>query len=295
MSTQITTAFAKQYDSNCQLIVQQMESRVREKAMVKDITNAKERFMDYVGKVNVSERTTRHGDTTYSDTPHTRRMITAKTYHVADLIDRPDQVRTLIDPQNPYLQAMRAGMNRKIDNVFYSQLLGTAYAGEAGGTSRTMATLGTQQIATGSVGMSTNKLIEAMEILNLADVPDESEGGSNFTKWCAIGPHQVSDLLKELEVGSSDYNIVRPLVEGKITRFMGFNFILSNQLPLSSTTRSCVAWVKAGAGFGLSYDITATVDRMPNKMNSTQVYLEMMFGVTRLEEELVVQIDCTES
>ena len=56
-----------------------------------------------------------------------------------------------------------------------------------------------------------------------------------------------------------------------------------------------MAWVKAGAGFGLSYDITATVDRMPNKMNSTQVYLEMMFGATRLEEELVVQIDCIEA
>ena len=232
MSNQITTAFAKQYEANAQLIVQQMESRVRDKAMVKDITNAKERFMDYVGKATVTERTTRHGDTTYSDTPHTRRMITAKTYHVADLIDRPDAVRTLIDPQNAYLSTMRAAMNRKIDNVFFSQLLGTAYTGESGTTSRTMATLGTQQIATGSVGMSTAKLIEAMEILNLADVPDESEGGTNFTRWCAIGPHQVSDLLKEVEVGINDYNLIRPLVEGKITKWMGFNFVVSNQLPL---------------------------------------------------------------
>ena len=102
-------------------------------------------------------------------------------------------------------------------------------------------------------------------------------------------------MLKEVEVGSNDYNLIRPLVEGKIAKWMGFNFVVTNQLPLVTTTRSCVAWVKAGAGFGLSYDITATVDRMPNKMNSTQVYLEMMFGATRLEEELVVQIDCTES
>ena len=295
MSVQITTAFAKQYEANAQLVVQQMESRVREKFMVKDITNAKERFMDYVGKATVTERTTRHGDTTYSDTPHTRRMITARTYHVADLIDRPDMVRTLIDPQNAYLATMRAAMNRKIDSICFTQLVGTAYCGEDGTSTRTMSTLGTNEIATGSVGMSTAKLIEATEILALADVPDESEGGTNFTRWCAIGPHQVSDLLKEVEYGSNDYNLVRPLVEGKIVKWMGFNFVVSNQLPLSSTTRTCIAWVKAGAGFGLSYDITATVDRMPNKMNSTQVYLEMMFGATRLEEELVVSIACTES
>lgn len=295
MSIQITTAFAKQYEANAQLVVQQMESRVREKFMVKDITNAKERFMDYVGKATVTERTTRHGDTTYSDTPHTRRMINSRTYHVADLIDRPDQVRTLIDPQNAYLATMRAAMNRKIDSVCFSQLLGTAYCGESGTDTRTMATLGTNQIAAGGVGMSTLKLMQAMQILQEADVPDESEGGPNFTKWVALAPSQVMDLLKEVEVGSNDYNLIRPLVEGKIAKWMGFNFVVSNQIPITTTTRSCPAWVKAGGGFGLSYDITATVDRLPTKMNSVQVYLEMMFGATRLEEELVVQIDCYEA
>jgi len=45
----------------------------------------------------------------------------------------------------------------------------------------------------------------------------------------------------------------------------------------------------------LSYDITATVDRLPTKQNSVQIYLEMMFGATRLQEECVVEVACLES
>ena len=186
MSTQITTAFAKQYQANANLVAQQIESRARDKVMVENVVGAEKVFIDYVGKTTVTQRTTRHGDTQYSDTPHSRRMVVTAPYDVADLIDRPDQVRTLIDPQSKYLQAMRAGMNRKVDNVLFTAMRGTAYAGVDGATPIVLPA--GQKIAHGSVGMTLPKLIQASEILNLADVPDEQEGGANYQRFVAIGP-----------------------------------------------------------------------------------------------------------
>jgi hypothetical protein len=293
MSIQITTAFTKQYQSNCELLVQQIDTRARDKVMIEDMTGSAEKFVEYVGSVSPVQRTTRHGDTEYTETPHYRRRITTVPYDLADLIDQPDKVRVLIDPQNAYLQAFRAGFNRKIDNIIFTAMRGTAYYG-ADGTS-TIALPTAQKVATGGVGMSVAKLISASEILNLADVPSEEEGGANYTRWLALGPKQISDLLKEVEVGSSDYNLIKPLTEGKISRFMGFNFIPTNQLYATGGTRYCLSWVKAGVALGMNYDISSTVDRMPNKKNSIQIFMSMMLGGARLQEELVVEIACTES
>lgn len=286
MSTQITTAFVNQYKQNVQLVVQQLETQFRDKVTVEPLTGEKG-FFDYVGKATPIQRTTRHGDTVYSDTPHTRRMITAATYDLADLIDKPDQVRTLIDPTNKYLQSFRGGFSRLIDYTLARAMIGTAYTG-ASGTTATALPSG-QKVAVGTTGMTVEKLMSALELFNKNDVPGDWE------KWCAVGSRQISDLLKEVEVGSSDYNILRPLVEGKITRFMGFNFVHSEQLYSASTVRYCPCWVKPGVTLAINYDIQASIDVMPNKNYSTQVFMSMMFGSSRMEEECVVEIACSEA
>lgn len=286
MSTQITTAFINQYKAAAELVVQQIEGRFRDKVLVEPMTGEKA-FFDYVGKADPVERVTRHGDTTYSDTPHSRRMVVARTYDLADLVDKPDEVRTLVNPTNKYMQAFRAGFERKIDKLIIDAAVGTAYTGTSGTTPVTLPSA--QKVAVGTTGMTVEKLTDALTIFLANEVPE------NWEKWCALGNKQIRDLLKETEVGSADYNALRPLVEGKISRFMGFNFVHSEQLPLSSTTRYCPCWVKPGMTLGINYDIMATVDRMPNKNNSVQVFMSMMVGAARMQEECVVEIACSEA
>lgn len=286
MSTQITTAFVNQYKAAAELVVQQIDSQFRDKVTIEPLTGEKG-FFDYVGKATPTQRTTRHGATVYSDTPHTRRMITAATYDLADLIDKPDEVRTLIDPTNKYLQAFRGGFARLIDYTLARAAIGTAYTGATGTTSTVLPS--GQKVAVGTTGMTVEKLTSALGIFLANDVPDDWE------KWCALGYKQIMDLLKETEVGSADYNILRPLVEGKISRFMGFNFIHSEQIYSASSVRYCPCWVKPGLTLAINYDIEATVDRMPTHNNSTQVFMSMMFGAARMQEECVVEIACSEA
>ena len=286
MSTQITTAFVNQYNANCKLILQQLEARFRDKVTIEAL-NGEKGFFDYVGKVTPTQRTSRHGDTVYSDTPHSRRMITAVPYDVADLIDKPDDVRTLIDPTNKYLEAFRAGFARLIDAQIIAAARGTAYTGANGTTAVSLPS--TQKVAAEAKGMTVEKLTSALEIFNRNDVPGDAE------KWCAVGYKQISDLLKETKIGSADYNLVRPLVEGKVTRFMGFNFVHTEQLPVASNVRYCIAWIKPAITLAINYDIMARVTEMPTKNYSVQVFMSMMFGASRMEEEGVVEIACSEA
>ena len=62
----------------------------------------------------------------------------------------------------------------------------------------------------------------------------------------------------------------------------------------ASTVRTCVAWVKFGIVMNSPMDITVKVDQLPTKSYSWQYYAAASFGITRLEEIKVVQIDVQE-
>jgi Phage capsid protein len=54
-------------------------------------------------------------------------------------------------------------------------------------------------------------------------------------------------------------------------------------------------WAKSGVHLGKWRDIQAKIDLRIDKRYATQVYVEGMFGGTRLEEKKVVLIDTTET
>jgi hypothetical protein len=73
-------------------------------------------------------------------------------------------------------------------------------------------------------GLTLAKLIEAKEILDSGNVDP------SIPRYIACSPKQVTDLLNNTTVTSSDYNTVKALAMGEINTFVGFNFIVSNRL-----------------------------------------------------------------
>ena len=55
-------------------------------------------------------------------------------YEYADLIDKQDQVRTLIDPTSSYAQAAAFALGRAMDDEIISAISGNAFSGETGST-----------------------------------------------------------------------------------------------------------------------------------------------------------------
>ncbi len=289
MSTQITTAMVKQYGGNVTFLSQQKGSRLRKCVDVETGLRGKEAFFDQIGVADdPGTITSRHQDTQYTDTPHARRRVTFIPKYYADLIDDPDKVRTLIDPQNPYAQAAVWTLGRAMDDVIIAAANGTAYTGVDGGTSVALPTA--QKVAVASAGLTIAKLRSAKEILDAAETDPEEE------RFIWYSAKQQTDLLATTEVTSSDYNTVKALVQGEINTFMGFTFVRTERLGLVTTsTRAVIAMIKSGVKLGILEDIMHEITRMPTKHYSTQVYSRMDIGATRMEEEKVVEIACLES
>ena len=286
MSVQITTAFVEQYKSNVFHLAQQKGSKLRDAVRTESIVG-KSHFFERIGSTAAVKRTSRHADTPRVDTPHSRRKVTMDDYDWADLIDDSDKVRLLISPQSEYAKAGAYAMGRTMDDVIIAAATGNAFGGVSGGS--TIALPAGQKIAHGSTGLTIAKLISAKEKLDAANVdPDEA-------RVLVCSAKQISDLLGTTQITSADFNSVKALVQGDIDTFMGFKFIRSERLGTDSNgNRQVLAFTNSSIGLALGKDIQTKISERADKNYSTQVYLCMTIGATRVEDEKVVEIACTE-
>lgn len=287
MSSQITTAYVKQFSDGITLLAQQMRARLGAAVRVESGIVGDRAFFDQVGKSEMSERVGRHTDTVLTDTPQTRRMVTMKTYDKADMVDKRDEVRVLNNPINAYTRSFAAAANRKKDKVIIDAFTATASTGVDGTGTGTFDTTN-YQIAHGSAGLTLAKIVQAKKILKAAENDPDQPWYFVYTA------EQLEDVLNDSTITSADYNSVRLLQQGEIDSFMGFSWIHSEQLPISGTTRSCYAWVRDSMLLGVSTEIMGSVDRRPDKNNGLQVQYTMDIGATRMDETGVVEIQCTE-
>ena len=285
MSTQINTAFVNQFSANVQMLSQQMGSLLRNSVDVETV-NGEKAFFDQVGSAAAVKRTTRHGDTPMVETPHERRMCVLADYEYADLIDDQDRVRLLIDPTSTYSRAEAAAMGRAMDDEIIAAALGTAQTGKDGGTSTALPSA--QKIVHGSAGLTIAKLVSAKEILDAASVD------ASIPRHIVVSPKQVSDLLNNTTVTSSDFNTVKALAQGEINTFVGFNFIVSNRLTDDGTSRQVIAFASDGIKLAIGKEPSARIDERADKSYATQVYYCQSLGCTRMEESKVVEIACNE-
>lgn len=287
MSTQVTTAFVNQFSSNIQMLSQQMGSLLRNAVDVETV-NGEKAFFDQVGSAAAQLRTTRHADTPLIDTPHSRRMLTLADYEYADLIDDQDKVRLLVDPTSTYARAAASAMGRAMDDVIIAAAFADASTGKDGSTTTAFDTAN-NQIAAGASGLTLAKLIQAKEILDAGDVDP------SIPRYIAVSPKQVTDLLNNTTVTSSDYNTVKALAMGEINSFVGFQFIVTNRLGVDATSnRRVIAWAADGIKLGIGKEPTARIDERADKSYATQVYYAMTLGATRMEEKKVVEVLCAE-
>ena len=287
MSNQITTAFVQQYSNNVQMLSQQKGSLLRSAVDVETVVG-KNSFFDQVGLAQAVKRTTRHADTPQIDTPHARRRVSLVDYEYADLIDNQDKIRTLIDPTSSYATAAAYALGRAQDDEIIAALSGTAFTGETGSTSTALPAA--QKITeAGTDGMTIAKLRTAKEKLDAASVDP------SIPRYIAVSPKQITDLLGTTEVTSSDFNSVKALANGEVNSFLGFNFIVSNRLSISSSKRLCLVWAMDGCKMAIGQDLMTRIDERSDKGYAHQVYVCQSIGATRMEEDKVVTIQAHEA
>lgn len=200
----------------------------------------------------------------------------------------------LIDPTSQYAEAAAMAMGRAMDDAIVTAADGTAYTGVDGGTSTAFDTAMIVDVQTvwpgvsaADTGLNVAKLITAKRLLGQNDVDPDEE--------CFLIPNarQISSLLKDEKLSSHDYNIVKPLVEGQISKYMGFTIIPCNRIGVDANSDDKVLfWAKGGMLLGVGKDIVTKVSERADKNHATQVFAAMSIGSTRMEEARVGYIEC---
>jgi hypothetical protein len=283
----ITTWMVKQFGANVEFLVQQKGSRLRNAVRVETGVVGEEAYYDQLAETAAVRKTTRNADTPLVKSDHRRRRVSLYDFEWADLVDKQDKLKMIIDPENSYAVNAAWALGRATDDEIITAFNASASTGKTGSTS--VALPASQQIVVGAAGLTVDKLREAKEILDLSDVDPEEP------RFIVVSPKQITDLLETTEVTSSDFNTVKALVQGQINSFMGFNFITSNRLPVDgSNDRLCFAWAMRGMLLAVAQDMVSRIDERSDKSYANQVYLSLGIGATRMQEDKVVEIACLE-
>jgi hypothetical protein len=111
-----------------------------------------------------------------------------------------------------------------------------------------------------------------------------------------IGSTQEADLLKQVQVVSTEFNDKPVLVDGKITRFLGFDIVVSERLAVASSIRKCIAFAKSGMYLGIWRDMSNIASQRNDLSGHPyQIYTMVSFGSTRTQPGKVIQVQCADS
>jgi hypothetical protein len=191
--------------------------------------------------------------------------------------------------------------NRAKDDEIIAAATGTAYAdtGTGNGVVSPVTFPSAQQIAVndlaggpagGNSGLTLQKLIHAKSILSAAEYPEGSK------LYYAYRQRQLDNLLLNVTQFSDIHTAaVKALVGGDTQEFLGFEFIRSQRLSLAGSVCTNFAYVESALLLAVGQDARGRVSERADKNYSTQVFMNMSIGATRMQEALVVSIACDES
>lgn len=292
MSVQIDTAFINGYSSVVEHLVRQDGSKLMNTVTIRDMKGEKD-FFERIGNKVAQTKAGRHSKVNYTDTPHSRRMVTAQHYYDADLIDKDDEDRMLVDFLGDYQRTQADALGLKMDEVIIAAAAGTAATGKDGTGSAAFDTnmvvdvqVVDEGVSAADAGLNVAKLRKAKRLLDENHVPTSD-------RFLIVKSSQMESLLGSTLATSADYNSVRALVQGDINTYLGFRFIQSEYGGLDANNDERVwFWHKRGIILGRHKGIMTRVSELPEYHYSKQVYTCMDIGAVRMQEEMVGYIEC---
>lgn len=294
MVNTISEAFVEQFRDIVFHKYQQNGSRLQETVYYEPLTGEVHNF-EVLAPVTAVWKTTdsnpygpydRHKDTPILDAPHSRRRVSPTDAEWGDLVDREDKLRLIISPESNYARAGSNALGRATDDLII-----LAFNGDATDGSGTPVTYPAGNvIAEGGAGLTFDKVNEALERMNLAEVDDDDD------RWFCVNSKGVRHLMNQEKPTSTDYVATHALMEGKIVNgWMGFNWKRSERLPIATTIRSCFAYHRMSMGLAVNEDMFTRIAERADKSFAHQVYCRLTKGATRILDEGVYQVDFDEA
>ncbi|MEC7029106.1 MAG: phage capsid protein [Pseudomonadota bacterium] len=276
MTTTIDQAFVKQFEREVHEAFQRQGSKLRNTVRFINEVQGSEAVFQKVGKGTASTKST-HGMVPVMNLDHSAVTATLQDFYAGDWVDRLDELKINIDERQVIANAGAYALGRKADELIINKL---ASVGSG------------QEIADDNVGMTLDKVLEALTMLGDADVPDDGE------RFAVVGWKQWSELLKINEFASADFVGADELpyqMTMQAKRWLGTLWIPHSGLPVDgSDIRSCFWYHKTAIGHAVAADVETDItwhgDRAAHFVNNM-----MSQGTALIDATGIVEIKCDET
>jgi hypothetical protein len=321
------------------------EARPRERTDIGDAAG----YGHYAGVAANGNHLATPALTEYEMSKISRRQLSCAAFYWAETMDRNDKLNLISDPSTKYPIAAGRAMAKMKDKVIVKSVGSPVASGRTGATpihfdyannivpvgllnnddslvgfaakdashatmlllpisdaidGNGIAATHTSTARVRAAGLTVDKLIMARQMLN------KGTFNSDDKMYFVCSEQQITDLFQDIKITSSDYNAVKSLVEGEVTKFMGFHFIKTEMLtglaPIranagtvieagSHSIRECFAFTESSLRFGTVNGSKFTnIEKLERYHYAPSLYHSESFGAARAAEGGVVIVKCLE-
>jgi len=221
-------------------------------------------------------------DVTPLNVSYSQVTATMEDYIAAEYSDIFNQQKVNFDERQELVQVVSGAIARRMDQVVLDALAAASSPSTVG-----------NDIGGTDSDLNVAKLRAAKKAMDANNVPMEG-------RTILVHANNLSSLLSETEVTSSDFNTVKALVTGEVDTFLGFKFITLGDrdeggLAIDgSSDRTIFAFHRDALGLGIGMGQQSRVDYIPEK---TSFLVASMFsaGAVAIDDEGIVKITCREA
>lgn len=282
MSTNLSTAAVKKFEKEAQQSFQENGSSLRAQVTTRDAKGAKSVQFQVYGEVIANARTAVHTNIPAQDPSITIPTATVTDYTVGIYTDIFLNNQIGWDGRQSAVTGIVSAMNRRLDEIVIEAL------DSASG----------KTVASGSDNLNVGHFAESARLLGSA-VPD-------MDRNMLCHDDGYYHFLQESDVKTIDSNFHKPLTDGKLPNFFGFNIHkmgdrdsvvvgdAAGGLALSGSDRTNYAWQKQSIGLAMNMEPKVTIDWVPEKQ-AHFVVGKLSAGSVLLQDDGVVTITTDES
>lgn len=182
--------------------------------------------------------------------------LTLENWEASDYTDLFDQAEVNWSERQELAVVIADAMRRRKDQMIIDAL----YQGGTFASGNTILT----SVGGAVSNLNTSKIRALKAVMDKKNIPAQG-------RQLLVHANNLSALLGEDKITSSDYATVKALVQGEIDTWMGFKFLMLGDrdeggIPTESALRICMAWHKNAIGYGEGIAETpVTVDWIPTK------------------------------
>lgn len=298
----ITEAHRLTYQENVKLAAQQMTAKFPDRFTFQpNMSGRQAKIIDLFGADEPIINGARGGDTPHIE-PKTEQVWMSPTQaEWGRLIEKEDEIKTVISLQSPYVQTGAATMARAKDMICGDAFFAPRIVGRDGTQTEPYvadANINLVPVNFVPLGVAANsgltfaKIARARTLFVKNEVDIESEQIN-----CAIAAEEEENFYNQVPLLSKDFRDRTVVDDGnkRVVSFFGVEFVRYQRPKFvdgSTTIHRIPMWCKSGMHYGEFDPLKTSIERNIGKKNRLQAYMELWAGATRSEDIKVVDIRC---